>query len=133
MGVTTFQQLEVWKKAHALVLATYRLTSSAFPREELYGLTSQLRRAMVSAPANIAEGFSKRSKPDKARFYNIAECSLEEARYYLILAKDLGYGDTSKQMNDLDEVARMLRSYSAAVLSSRFSMRGLLLWFGVFF
>jgi four helix bundle protein len=82
---TTFQDLRVWQKAHEVVLDIYRLTA-AFPREELFGLTAQVRRAAVSVPANIAEGFVKRGKSDKVRFYNIAQGSLEEVRYYLILS-----------------------------------------------
>jgi four helix bundle protein len=78
---TTFQELEVWQKAHLFVLAVYRLSQS-FPKSELYGLTSQFRRAAVSIAANIAEGFRKRGKADKLRFYNIAQGSLEECRYY---------------------------------------------------
>jgi four helix bundle protein len=72
----TFEDLVVWRKSRALVLQIYRL-SADFPRSEIYGLTSQLRRAAVSITANIAEGFKKRSKADKARFLNIAEASLE--------------------------------------------------------
>ena len=83
----TFPDVAVWQKAHAWVLAVYRLTES-FPRHELFGLTSQLRRAAVSIPANFAEGYKKRSTADKARFYNIAQGSIEECRYYLILAHD---------------------------------------------
>ena len=89
----TFQQLEVWQKAHAVVLAVYRLTVE-FPKHETFGLTSQMRRAAVSVPANIAEGFVKRGRADKLRFYNIAQGSLEEVRYYLILAEDLAYAGT---------------------------------------
>src|SRR5438094_4735814 len=85
----TFQDLLVWQKAHQLVLATYALTA-AFPKQETYGLSLQMRRAAVSIPANIAEGFRRRGKADKARFMNMAEGSVEECRYYLILAKDLG-------------------------------------------
>ncbi len=125
MGASSFQELDVWKKAHALVLKVYRM-SAAFPTDERFGLTSQLRRAIVSVPANIAEGFIKRGKSDKARFYNIAEGSLEECRYYFILARDLGYANTDAAMMDLEEVSRMLRSYTAAVLSSRFSIHGIL-------
>ncbi len=125
MGASSFQQLEVWRKAHAVVLAIYRLTSG-FPREELYGLTSQLRRSMVSVAANIAEGFSKKGKADKMRFYNIAEGSLEESRYYLILAYDLSFADTRELLTALDEVGRMLRSYIAAINRSRLSPRNLL-------
>ena len=94
-----FQDLVVWQKAHQFVLDVYIFTSK-FPKEEVYGLTSQSRRAAVSVPANIAEGFRKRSKADKARFFNIAQGSLEEMRYYLILANDLHYGD-SKQLLSL--------------------------------
>lgn len=94
-----FQDLIVWQKAHAFVLEVYRM-SAVFPKEEIYGLTSQLRRAAVSVPANIAEGFMKQSKADKARFLNIAQGSLEEAGYYLILADDLGYAQT-QELQDL--------------------------------
>jgi four helix bundle protein len=73
----TFQDLLVWQKAHRFVLDVYRLTE-AFPKHELYGLTSQLRRAAVSIPANIAEGFKKKGLADKARFMNTAQGSLEE-------------------------------------------------------
>lgn len=85
---------------------------------EVYGLASQMRRAAVSIPANIAEGFKKRSKLDKARFMNIAQVSIEESRYYLILAKDLGYGDTGALMNVLEEVSRLLDAYTKAILAS---------------
>ena len=89
----TFRELVVWQKAHRFVLSVYEMTA-AFPKHETYGLAAQLRRAAVSIPANIAEGFRKRSKPDKVRFLNIAEGSLEESRYYLILAQDLDYAQT---------------------------------------
>ena len=84
----TFEDLIVWQKAHRIVLAVYRI-SQAFPRAEVYGLSSQFRRAAVSIAANIAEGFLKRGQADKLRFYNIAQGSLGECRYYLILTKDL--------------------------------------------
>ena len=108
-----FTDLVVWQKAHALVLAVYRLTDG-FPKSELYGLTSQLRRSAVSIPANIAEGFRKRGQADKLRFYNIAQGSLEETRYYLILAGDLAYSDTSSLQDQIAEVSRLLEAYSAA-------------------
>ena len=110
----TFEDVELWRKAHAWVLAVYRLTD-AFPRSELFGLTAQLRRAAVSIPANFAEGFKKWGSADKARFYNIAQGSLEECRYYLILARDLGYGETGDLQASLDEVGRMLAAYCKAV------------------
>ena len=77
-----------------------------------------MRSAAISVPANIAEGFRRRGKQDKARFLNIAEGSLEESRYYLILAQDLGYGQTEELMNQLEEVSRLLSGYSAALLNS---------------
>ena len=113
-----FQDLVVWQKAHALVLAIYRLTTS-YPKHELFGLTSQMRRAAVSVPANIAEGFKKRGRADKARVLNIAEASLEELRYYLILSADLGYTGRTSEAADAEEVARILFAYSRTVLSSR--------------
>jgi four helix bundle protein len=89
MKSRTFEDVDLWRKAHAWVLAIYTFTNK-FPNHELFGLTSQLRRAAVSVPANFAEGFKKLGVADKLRFYNIAQGSLEECRYYLILARDLG-------------------------------------------
>ncbi|WP_299427335.1 four helix bundle protein [uncultured Meiothermus sp.] len=110
-----FQDLIVWQKAHQFVLSSYRLSGS-FPSRETYGLTSQLRRAAISIPANIAEGFKKKTKPDKARYMNIAQASLEECRYYLILANDLGYGDTLQLMPLLEEVSKLLEAYASSIL-----------------
>ena len=115
----SFQQLIVWQKAHQFVLGVYRLTGN-FPRSEVYGLASQLRRAAVSIPANIAEGFRRRGRADKARFLNIAQGSLEECRYYLILAGDLNYGDTAQLNSQLVEVSKLLESYAAKILASDF-------------
>jgi four helix bundle protein len=102
---------------HQFVLAAYAL-SAALPKPETYGLSLQMRRAAASIPANIAEGLRRRGKADKARFMNMAEGSIEECRYYLILAKDLGYGDTDKLAAILEEVSRLLSAYAAAILSS---------------
>src|SRR5437867_11070056 len=113
----TFQDLLVWQKAHRFVLDIYALTV-AFPKQETYGLALQMRRAAVSVPANIAEGFRRRGKADKARYMNMAEGSLEESRYYLILAKDLGYGDTGSLTTLLEEVSRLLNAYASAILAS---------------
>lgn len=118
MPSRSFQDVEVWQKAHRWVLAIYRLTE-AFPKHELFGLSSQLRRAAVSVPANFAEGFKKSGNADKLRFYNIAQGSLEECRYYLILANDLGYGDTSELKTDIETVSRMLEAYMRAIRNSR--------------
>lgn len=118
MKARRFQDLEMWQLAHAWVLKIYKLTES-FPRHEMFGLTSQLRRAAVSVPANIAEGFRKRGAGDKARFYNISQGSLEECRYYLILASDLGYADTSALANDLDQISRVIDSYVRAIMAGQ--------------
>jgi len=105
-----FQDLIVWQKAHQFVLSTY-VYSDGFPSTERFGLTSQLRRAAISIPANIAEGFKRRTKADKARMLNIAQGSLEECQYYLILAQDLGYGETLNLKQQLDEVSKLLDAY----------------------
>jgi four helix bundle protein len=117
MSAQSFEQVEVWKKAHAWVLSIYRFTEQ-FPKQEMFGLTSQLRRAAVSVPANIAEGFKKRGPLDKTRFYNISQGSLEECRYYLILAEDLNYGDTCDLMAAANEVGKMLNAYIRAIQSN---------------
>jgi four helix bundle protein len=113
----SFRDLMVWRKAHEFVLGVYRFTES-FPEREKYGLSHQMRRAAVSIPANIAEGFDKRSSAEKARFLNIAEGSLEECRYYLILAHDLGYGQTESLVTKLEEASRLLNAYARAILAS---------------
>ena len=115
----TFEDLVVWQKAHQFVLGVYRL-SRTFPRSETYGLSPQFRRASVSIAANIAEGFRKRGKADKLRFLNIAQGSLEESRYYLILARDLAYGDDHDLRAVLVEVSKLLEAYSQAILNSEF-------------
>ncbi len=112
----SFRDLLVWQKAHRFVLSVYEFTSH-LPKQETYGLSLQMRRAAISIPANIAEGFRKRSRPDKARFMNMAEGSVEESRYYLILAQDLGYGETGELMASLEEVSRLLYSHAASLLS----------------
>lgn len=110
----TFEDLLAWQKAHSFVLAVYRL-SAVFPKYELYGLTSQLRRAAVSIAANIAEGFRKRGNADKVRFFNIAQGSLEECRYYLILINDLEYGNISEANLLLEETSKLLTAYSISI------------------
>jgi four helix bundle protein len=113
----TFQDLIVWQKAHQFVLKVYKLTGQ-FPKSETFGLSSQFRRAAVSIPANIAEGFKKKGKLDKAKFMNIAQGSLEECRYYLILSRDLEYGDMTDAMNQIEEVSKLLNSYANSILTS---------------
>ncbi len=112
----SFQDLIVWQKAHQFVLAVYHY-SDYFPQKEIYGLTSQFRRAAISIAANIAEGFKKKGVNDKARFLNIAQGSLEECRYYIVLAKDLGYGDNPDLLPQLEEVSKLLEKYMAAILA----------------
>jgi len=114
----TFQDLVVWQKAHQWVIEIYQLTEK-FPNHEKFGLTSQLRRSAVSVPANIAEGFRKWSDADKNRYLNIAQGSLEESRYYLILTKDLGYGDTKSLQDQLEEVSRLLYAYAKSVRNKK--------------
>ena len=112
-----FEDLIVWQKARQLVLSVYQLTRQ-FPRSELFGLSSQIQRASVSVPANIAEGFKKKTNAEKARYLNIAQASFEETRCYLILANDLGYGQTSQAMQQLEEVSKLLESYYRKVSNS---------------
>lgn len=113
----SFQDLIVWQKAHEWVLSIYHYSDN-FPQREIYALTSQLRRAAISIPANITEGFKKKGKRDKCRFMNIAQGSLEESRYYLILSKDLQYGDCSHLIDKLEEVSKLLERYSNCILNS---------------
>ena len=112
-----FQELIVWQKSHQFVLDIYRFTKK-LPKDEQYGLISQLRRSAFSIPANIAEGFIKRGRADKARFMNIAQGSLEESRYYLILIRDLGYGTVDEYLGNLEEISKLLDSYTKKILST---------------
>lgn len=116
MGTKKFQELIVWQKSHQFVLEVYKYTES-FPKSEMYGLSSQFRRAAVSIAANIAEGYKKKGKADKARFLNIAQGSLEECQYYLILSADLGFGNVASKQALLDEVSKMLEAYINKILS----------------
>ncbi|MFZ5647417.1 MAG: four helix bundle protein [Bacillota bacterium] len=115
----SFRDLIVWQKSHQFVLGVYSFTQK-FPGSEIYGLTSQIRRSAVSIPANIAEGFKKKGKADKARYLNIAQGSLEETRYYLILANDLQYGDSTHLMLQLEEVSKLLESFLSAILTTEY-------------
>lgn len=115
----SFQDLVVWQKAHQFVLSVYNY-SDYFPQKEIYGLTSQFRRAAISIAASIAEGFKKRGQGDEIRLMNTAQGSLEECRYYLVLAKDLGYGDNPELLPQLEEVGTMLEEYKATVMDTGF-------------
>ncbi|OGR05901.1 MAG: four helix bundle protein [Deltaproteobacteria bacterium RIFOXYD12_FULL_50_9] len=113
----SFEELVVWQKAHQFVLGVYRITKM-FPDDEKFGLTAQFRRAAVSIAANIAEGYRKRTPNDKVRFMNIAEGSLEECRYYLILARDLGYADIAALWELSDQVRKLILAYGKAILKT---------------
>jgi four helix bundle protein len=108
-----FRSVLVWQKAHALVLNVYRATAG-FPRDELYGLTSQMRRAAASVSTNIAEGCGRGSDPDFARFLQMAAGSASELEYQLVLARDLGYLAPDQHAmleNNVTEVKRMLTAF----------------------
>lgn len=107
-----FKELKVWAKAHALTLQVYAVSRS-FPRDELYGLTSQLRHSACSVSANIAEGCGRRSDGEFTRFLQIARGSASEVEYHLLLARDLGYlagSDHRRLEQDVVEIERMLTS-----------------------
>jgi four helix bundle protein len=108
--VQSFRNLRVWEKAHAMTLDVYRLTS-AFPKEELYGLTSQMRRSSASIGANIAEGCCRNGDKDFGRFIQIAAGSAGELEYHILLAHDLGLlnaDDYQRLSAETIEVKRML-------------------------
>ena len=107
----------MWQKAHKFVLGTYQFTKQ-FPKHEIYGFSFQFSRAAVSIPAIIAEGFKKRGTKDKIRYLNISHGSLEECRNYLILAKDLDYGNSEQLDTLIEEVSRLLNGYYVAILNS---------------
>ena len=107
-----FRKLQIWQKSHKLTLDIYKLTKT-FPKEELYGLTSQLRRAGSSIPTNIAEGCARGSDKDFARFIQIAMDSANETEYLILLSTELGYmpNDKSKDISkDLQSLKKMLTS-----------------------
>ena len=103
-----FQGLTAWQKSHSFVLDIYK-TTKTFPREEKFGLVSQMRRAAISVPASIAEGFKRRGTKDKIHFYNIAQGSLQELRYYILLGSDLGFIEDKHPLWDrADEIGKIL-------------------------
>ena len=115
MPISDFRDLTVWQEAHRLVLMVYEATIT-YPSNEQFGLVSQMRRAAVSVPANIVEGFRRRGRQDKLRFYNIADASLEELKYFLILSGDLAYLPEVKSLFDQAEtVGRLLYRFSQNV------------------
>jgi four helix bundle protein len=120
MKTATFQDLKVWQKMHRLTLDIYGVTRN-YPPDERFGLVSQLRRSSASVATNIVEGFKRGSKKDKAHFFNMAEGSLEETKYHLILSKDLNYLSLIDYQNlykQSEEVGRMLNAYRQSLLRS---------------
>lgn len=116
----SFKEIIAWQKSHQFTLTVYNATKG-FPDEEKYGLTSQFRRAAVSIPANIAEGYKKLGKADKLRFLNTSQGSLEECRYYIILSKDLGYIDSNTHdylENLIENASYFLNAYIKGVKDS---------------
>ena len=116
----SFENIIAWQKAHALVLLVYRVTKH-FPKDEIFGLTSQFRRAAVSIEANIAEGYKKLSKADKLRFFNISQGSLEECRDYIILSRDLGYIsqiEFEELHTGLETTSKFLNSYCETIVNN---------------
>jgi four helix bundle protein len=116
-----FTELKVWQRSHALVLQIYRLTGK-FPADERFGLTAQLRRAATSVPTNIAEGSRRQHRPDFARFLNIAEGSLGEVEYLVMLSRDLDYVEKEiarPLFDEANEIARMLYALRRKVESER--------------
>lgn len=111
--IRKFQDLKVWVKSHELVLEIYKITKT-FPEEERFGLISQVRRSASSISANICEGY-KKSRKDFLRFIDIAQGSLEETKYHIILSKDLGYlesQDFTRLFSLSEEIGLMLNSLS---------------------
>lgn len=107
-----FTDLNVWKRGHALTLEIYKLTSG-FPTDERFGLVSQLRRAAASVPTKIAEGSERQGRADCARFLNVAEGSLAETEYLLLLSRNLGYLTaevSTAALMEIPEIARMLHA-----------------------
>jgi four helix bundle protein len=113
-----YKDLKVWEKAHQFTLNVYGL-SKLFPKEEIYSLTSQLRRAASSVPANIAEGCGKNTQPDFARYLNTALGSANEAEYFILLSKDLGY----LQMDKYEGLTGLINEIKAMLIALIFKVR----------
>jgi four helix bundle protein len=113
-----FRQIKVWEKAHSLTLEIYK-TTARFPKEELYGLTSQLRRASASIPANIAEGFGRGGNVELARFLQIGMGSAYEVEYHALLAKDLGFIRTDSHVRLETQIVEVKRMLAALLLKVR--------------
>ncbi len=116
----SFKDIKAWQFAHQFVIDVYKHTRE-FPETERFGLCSQFQRAAVSIAANIAEGYKKLSKPDKLRFLNISQGSLEECRYYILLSKDLGYINSDSFENldaEIEKVSWYINAYCKGIINN---------------
>ena len=116
----SFKDIKAWQFAHQFVIDVYKHTRE-FPETERFRLCSQFQRAAVSIAANIAEGYKKLSKPDKLRFFNISQGSLEECRYYILLSKDLGYinNDSFENLDaEIEKVSRYINAYCKGIINN---------------
>ncbi len=114
--ITKFVDIIAWQKSHELTLSIYKITKQ-FPKEERYAVTSQIQRAMTSVPANIVEGFYRKTTKESLRFYEIAMSSLEEVKYFIILSKDLEYISTDQARilySKANETGKTLRGWIKA-------------------
>lgn len=119
MATQSFEQLIVWQKAHQYVLSIYRITKQ-YPKEEIFSLVNQMRRAATSITANIAEGYILIGSKEKLRFYNISQGSLEETRNFIFLSKDLDYiSEEDKKLlsNQTSEISRLLNAYCKGIIN----------------
>ena len=119
-----FKELEIWKRSHKLTVDIYRATQQ-FPKEEIYGLTSQIRRAVSSIPTNIAEGCGRRTNAELANFLNIASGSASEVEYELLLARDINYLDDVRYQQlakEVREIRSMLAAYMRTLTSNQKSV-----------
>lgn len=118
--ISSFRDLKAWQESHSLALSIYRLTRY-FPKEEIYGLTNQMRRCAVSVPSNIAEGFARQGSREKTQFYYVAKALLTELESQLLLAKDLGYiaaADSKDIESNIDMAGRLLTGLVRSIKSS---------------
>ena len=116
----SFESVIAWQKAHAFALLAYKACQK-FPITERYGLCDQFQRAAVSISANIAEGYKKISKADKLRFFNIAQGSLEECRYYILLIRDLSYISAEEfelLRSSIEETSKFLNLYCKGIINN---------------
>src|SRR3989338_3985470 len=123
--IQSYKDLQTWKSGHELVLQLYKITKQ-FPKEEQFGLVSQIRRAAVSITSNIAEGFSRRFPKDKAHFYSIAKGSLTEVDSQILIAKDVGYiddKDFNQIVKQIEVVGRLLTGLLRATQYSKFNIQ----------